>query len=124
LKQTVECGRRFKAFGERRDERDAHEAAARIDAVGFAGEETARQHDDIIVGDQSAGEVGIRSGSASWPTGRSSHPASTCRARSATIGVTASNFSRYWRRLSMTCASSFHAATLAAWIAGLIALPW
>jgi len=39
-------------------------------------------------------------------------------------GMTAANFSRYWRRFSSTCASSAQEAAEAAWTEGLMALPW
>ena len=50
---------RFHALFQRRDQRDAHEVLARIDAVRFAREEAAGQNRDIIIAVQGLREFGV-----------------------------------------------------------------
>ena len=91
-----------------------------IDAVRVAREEAARQHRDGLLGEQPARELGIVD-RACAPTGRTPRRASAQGSTAASRGCSAANLAAYSARLARTCASSFHAARLAAATAGDIA---
>jgi hypothetical protein len=111
------------AFGERCDQRDAHEAGAGIDPARVARQVAAGQKDDIIVSAAAAGELGVidRRPRPEVEAGVGQRRVEVAAARR---GVTSWNFSAILAAVVAHVRSSFQAAILAACTAGFMALPW
>ena len=104
---------RLGAFGCVGDQRDADAAAAGVDAVRVARDEAARQHRDVLLGQQAARELDVVDRRLRPQIERGlRHRARQHRAPA--CGCSSANLAAYSARFSRTCASSFHAAMLAA----------